>query len=156
MYVGKSDISPLVSVLFSPTLLARFYLKHFYTCLHCFLHNEIIHVLCNRIYSTHNFITYENNGRVYILLLPFIHSTYRGCAFDVIAHVRDDIRHFQWQEQVYTCTLTMVKSCCAVGCVNKYRKSCGLSFYPFPKDPERRTRWVAAVARKNWTPNEYS
>ena len=41
-------------------------------------------------------------------------------------------------------------------CVNRYRKGCGLSFYRFPTDPERRTRWVAAVARKNWTPNEYS
>ena len=52
--------------------------------------------------------------------------------------------------------ITMVKSCCAVGCANRYSKGCGLKFYRFPTDPERRMKWVAAVDRKNWTPNEYS
>ena len=53
-------------------------------------------------------------------------------------------------------TLTMGKSCCAIGCVNRYWKGCGPSIYRFPTDPERRTCWVAAVAKRNWTPNEYS
>ena len=28
--------------------------------------------------------------------------------------------------------------------------------YRFPADPERRLRWVAAISRKDWTPNEHS
>ena len=64
--------------------------------------------------------------------------------------MRTDIRHFEWQDS------SMGKSCCAVGCVNRYRKGCGLSFYRFPTDHERRARWIAAVDRKNWMPNEYS
>lgn len=50
----------------------------------------------------------------------------------------------------------MGKSCCAVGCANRYFKGCGLKFYRFPADPERKMRWVAAINRKNWTPNEHS
>lgn len=50
----------------------------------------------------------------------------------------------------------MVKSCCAVGCSHRFFKGCGLKFYRFPTDPERRLRWIAAVDRKNWTPSEYS
>ena len=50
----------------------------------------------------------------------------------------------------------MGKSCCAVGCTNRYFKGCGLQFYRFPEDPARRTRWVAAVDRKNWVPNQYT
>ena len=63
--------------------------------------------------------------------------------------MRTDIRHFEWQE-------TMVKNCCAIECANRYQKSSSISFYHFPKDLDRRTRWIAAVSRKNWTPNEYS
>lgn len=50
----------------------------------------------------------------------------------------------------------MVKSCCAVGCCNRFFKGCVLKFYRFPTDPERRLRWVAALDRKNWTPNEHT
>lgn len=50
----------------------------------------------------------------------------------------------------------MVKSCCAVGCANRSRKGCGLSFYWFPADKERRPSWVAALNRKNWQPTEHS
>ena len=50
----------------------------------------------------------------------------------------------------------MVKSCCAVGCCNRYYKGCGLSFYRFPKDEDRRIMWIASVQRKDWEPNEYS
>ena len=46
----------------------------------------------------------------------------------------------------------MVKSCCAVGCTNRFHKDCGLSFYRFPVDPDRRSRWLAAVKRENWQP----
>ena len=50
----------------------------------------------------------------------------------------------------------MVKSCCAVGCHNKYKKGGGLQFYRFPSDPERKSKWVSAVSRENWEPTEYS
>ena len=50
----------------------------------------------------------------------------------------------------------MVKSCCAVGCTNRSVKGCGVSFYRFPADLDRRARWVSAVNRKNWQPTEHS
>ena len=50
----------------------------------------------------------------------------------------------------------MGKSCCAVGCSNRYSKGCGLQFYRFPRDPERRRQWIASVNRKNWEPTEHS
>ena len=50
----------------------------------------------------------------------------------------------------------MGKSCCAVGCSARYKKGTGVKFYRFPKDPERKRQWVAAIKRKNWEPNEHS
>ena len=50
----------------------------------------------------------------------------------------------------------MVKRCCTVGCHNAYRKGTGIHFYRFPTDPEHRSKWIAAVSRENWQPNEYS
>ena len=50
----------------------------------------------------------------------------------------------------------MGKSCCAVGCANRYAKGSGVHFYRFPEKAERRARWIAAVGRKNWTPNAHS
>ena len=69
--------------------------------------------------------------------------------FDVVAHMHMEIHHFERQD-VVLCSrgVVMGKSCCAVGCVNRYRKGCGLSFYRFPTDRERRARWVAAVDKK--------
>ena len=45
--------------------------------------------------------------------------------------------------------MEMVKSCCLVGCTNKLVRGCGVNFYRFPADLERRAHWVAAV---NWQP----
>ena len=45
---------------------------------------------------------------------------------------------------------------CAVGCTNHHFKGCGLKFYRFPVDPEWRLKWVAAVDRKNWSPNKHT
>ena len=50
----------------------------------------------------------------------------------------------------------MGKCCCAVGCSNKFFKGCGLQFYRFPADTEKRNRWIAAVSRSNWQPTEYT
>ena len=51
---------------------------------------------------------------------------------------------------------TMGKSCCAVGCTNRYKKGSGIQFYRFPEDKARTSCWVAAVGRKNWSPSEYT
>ncbi|XP_065100584.1 uncharacterized protein [Paramisgurnus dabryanus] len=46
----------------------------------------------------------------------------------------------------------MGKSCCAIGCSNRFGKNSKLSFYRLPKQPERRNKWIAALCRKNWNP----
>ena len=75
------------------------------------------------------------------------------------------VGHFEWQDNADVCLwecssvrseFNMGKSCCAVGCTNRYLKSCGLQFYRFPENQERRRRWIAAVNRKNWEPNQYT
>lgn len=50
----------------------------------------------------------------------------------------------------------MVKSCCAVGCHNKYKKDSGIKFYRIPKDIDHRARWISAISRKDWSPNEFT
>ena len=50
----------------------------------------------------------------------------------------------------------MGKSCCAVGCTNRFSKGSGISFYRFPTEAERRERWIAAVNRKDWAPTNYT
>lgn len=49
----------------------------------------------------------------------------------------------------------MVISCCAFGCTNRQGKA-GIKFFRFPKDVERRKKWIVAIKRQNWTPTEYS
>ena len=49
-----------------------------------------------------------------------------------------------------------MKSCCTVGCHNKYAKGSGVQFYRIPKDPDRRARWIATISRKDWTPSEFT
>jgi len=50
----------------------------------------------------------------------------------------------------------MPKICCVPQCANVCRKGCGLYFYRFPKERERRNQWIAAVNRQNWTPSEHT
>uniref|UniRef100_A0A3B4ALK8 THAP domain-containing protein 1 n=1 Tax=Periophthalmus magnuspinnatus TaxID=409849 RepID=A0A3B4ALK8_9GOBI len=50
----------------------------------------------------------------------------------------------------------MPSVCCAVGCKNNKSQKNGIIFYNIPKDPERRLRWIAAIARENWSPNNNS
>ena len=71
----------------------------------------------------------------------------------LLAHCASQIRHIEWQEVE---RVEMVKSCCAVGCTNRWVRGCGVSFYRFPADLERRARWVNAVNRKNWQPTGHS
>uniref|UniRef100_A0A1X7T6W7 THAP-type domain-containing protein n=1 Tax=Amphimedon queenslandica TaxID=400682 RepID=A0A1X7T6W7_AMPQE len=54
--------------------------------------------------------------------------------------------HFGWQDGVF---------CCAFGCTNRQGKI-GIKFYRFPSHPGRRSKWIAAIKRQNWTPSEYS
>ena len=35
-------------------------------------------------------------------------------------------------------------------------KNSVVNFYRFPEDKDRRVKWIAAVARKNWEPIQYS
>ena len=49
-----------------------------------------------------------------------------------------------------------MKSCCAIGCRNRYSNGSSLSFYRFPVDLDRRCKWIAAIKRKNWEPNQHS
>ena len=53
-------------------------------------------------------------------------------------------------------SLIMGKGCCTVGYTRRYFKGCGFQFYRFPRDSERRSKWIAAVKRKDWQPTEYS
>ena len=41
-------------------------------------------------------------------------------------------------------------------CLNRSSKGSTMAFCRFPKDPERRAQWIAAVGRKNWKPTEYT
>ncbi|KAK3543401.1 hypothetical protein QTP70_020422 [Hemibagrus guttatus] len=50
----------------------------------------------------------------------------------------------------------MVHTCVVAGCRNRRTPGTALSFYRFPRDPERKQRWIAAVNRKGWVPNEGS
>ncbi|XP_048834736.1 uncharacterized protein LOC125709837 [Brienomyrus brachyistius] len=50
----------------------------------------------------------------------------------------------------------MVHTCVVVGCRNRRTPGTTLSFYRFPRDPERKQRWIAAVNREGWQPNEGS
>jgi THAP domain len=43
----------------------------------------------------------------------------------------------------------------AAGCSNN-KKDKSLSFYRFPGNKERRSRWIAAVKRAGWQPTEHS
>ena len=49
----------------------------------------------------------------------------------------------------------MVKNCCVVGC-HKVKKKGGIPFYRFPTNPEKRSKWIAAVKRDKWAPNDHT
>ena len=51
----------------------------------------------------------------------------------------------------------MVTSCVAWGCTNRSKKGYGISFHRFPQNnPERLQKWIQAIKREKWKPNEYS
>ena len=47
----------------------------------------------------------------------------------------------------------MGKSCCAIGCCNRYSKG---YFYRFPKGKSKSSKWIAAVRREKWEPTEHT
>ncbi|XP_070694518.1 uncharacterized protein [Pempheris klunzingeri] len=50
----------------------------------------------------------------------------------------------------------MVHTCVVAGCRNRRTPGTSLSFYRFPRDPERKQRWIDAVNREGWVPNDGS
>ena len=50
----------------------------------------------------------------------------------------------------------MPSSCCAIGCANRYNKGKEIRLYLFPRDEERLAKWIKAIRRKNWQPNQHS
>ncbi|XP_034429443.1 uncharacterized protein LOC117754583 isoform X4 [Hippoglossus hippoglossus] len=50
----------------------------------------------------------------------------------------------------------MVHTCVVTGCRNRRTPGTGLSFYRFPRDPDRKQRWIEAVNREGWIPNDGS
>ncbi|KAJ8253437.1 hypothetical protein GJAV_G00212960 [Gymnothorax javanicus] len=50
----------------------------------------------------------------------------------------------------------MVHTCVVVGCRNRRTPGTTLSFYRFPRDPVRKQRWIAAINRQGWLPNDGS
>lgn len=56
----------------------------------------------------------------------------------------------------FSVALTMVHTCVVAGCRNRRTPGTALSFYRFPRDPERKQRWIAAVNREGWVPNDGS
>lgn len=50
----------------------------------------------------------------------------------------------------------MPNTCCAVGCTNRASKSSNKRFFRVPADPKRKMKWVVAINRKRWLPNQYS
>ena len=51
----------------------------------------------------------------------------------------------------------MVSSCVAYGCTNRSKSGSGRSFFRFSlKKPKLLAKWVQAIHRKNWSPNNYS
>ena len=51
----------------------------------------------------------------------------------------------------------MVTSGSVVGCTNRRYEGCTLSFHQFPmKNSELLEKWIKAVSRQNWYPNEDS
>ena len=50
----------------------------------------------------------------------------------------------------------MVKRCCALVVIMHTGKARGFALYRFPRDPERRSKWIATISRENWQQNEYS
>ncbi|XP_069596065.1 uncharacterized protein [Ranitomeya imitator] len=47
----------------------------------------------------------------------------------------------------------MPMTCVAYGCKNHFVKGCGKQFFRFPmKDPNRLSKWVLAIRRKDWNP----
>jgi len=49
-----------------------------------------------------------------------------------------------------------VMDCCVVGCHNVFKKNSGIKFYRFPTNPEKRSKWIAAVKHDDWIPNDYT
>ena len=50
----------------------------------------------------------------------------------------------------------MPASCCVIDCTNRFISASGVHFFRFPEHDPKRTAWINAIRRKNWTPSESS
>ncbi|KAK6168738.1 hypothetical protein SNE40_019923 [Patella caerulea] len=50
----------------------------------------------------------------------------------------------------------MPATCCCFGCKNRHAHGSNVRFFRIPKDQYVQTKWIAAIRRENWTPNEHS
>ena len=88
--------------------------------------------------------------------------TIEGLQWTFPNHVKMMVRHFEWIAasewrtplRALRYTAVMVKNCCVVGCCNVYKKASGIHFYRFPTNAEKRSKWIAAVKREGWSPNQ--
>uniref|UniRef100_A0A1X7SG23 THAP-type domain-containing protein n=1 Tax=Amphimedon queenslandica TaxID=400682 RepID=A0A1X7SG23_AMPQE len=46
-------------------------------------------------------------------------------------------------------------TCCVYQCHNRQGKH-NTRFFSFPKDQERKSKWIAAIRRDKWQPSKYS
>ena len=46
--------------------------------------------------------------------------------------------------------------CAAYGCCSKNYPGCGVKFYRFPRDPERRQKWASALRREGFVVTDHS
>ena len=49
----------------------------------------------------------------------------------------------------------MPSSCCAIGCVSRYKKN-KVRLFRFPTGKKQREAWIRAIRREKWIPNDYS
>ena len=53
----------------------------------------------------------------------------------------------------------MVRSCCAYGCTARDTadtRERGIKFYVFPSDKQRRSKWISAIRREDFTPTGHT
>ncbi|XP_065883189.1 THAP domain-containing protein 8-like [Dysidea avara] len=50
----------------------------------------------------------------------------------------------------------MPNTCCVLGCSSRAGRHSNKRFFRVPADVQRKTKWVSAINRRYWSPNEYT